>query len=144
MRIMTPVPFRIHWYSIGLPCMACSACCFFYNNPWSNHPESDYWLQLKLCWFCSINCDGNYSIRPTEKHSFNSNFIFSILLYAGAALSITPCQCPWMTLEVTFDVWMSETFLHPLPRKMRGEDVRKNCSKEDSDCMSEDMCLVTF
>ena len=32
---MTPVLFRIHWYSIGLPCTACVQCTllFFYSNP---------------------------------------------------------------------------------------------------------------
>ena len=29
LRTMIPVTFRIHWYSIGLPCTACSARSYF-------------------------------------------------------------------------------------------------------------------
>ena len=62
---MTPVRFRIHWYSVGLLCTACSTRreyiyrqsvyifsgtrSYFYSNPSSNHSQSSLFIELSLC-----------------------------------------------------------------------------------------------
>jgi len=70
---------RIHWYSIDLVVYrarrAVHALTFFTAIHSPITQESDYWLglQLKWCWFRSVNCDRNYSIRPIGKHLFDCN-----------------------------------------------------------------------
>ena len=73
---MTPVPFRIHGYSIGLPCTACSARSYFFtaiHSPITQSQITDYKAKVTLIsWH---DCDINYSIRPTR---LKLNTIFAI------------------------------------------------------------------